>query len=68
MADVAMAPFAERLEHLGLAKLCAPYPRALGWLRRVLERPSVVRAAAPGEFRLPSPPAELLERLLEGKS
>jgi glutathione S-transferase len=65
MADVAMAPFAERLEHLGLSRLCAPYPRALGWLRRVLERPSVVRAAAPAEFRFPPPPAGLLEQLLE---
>lgn len=50
------------------AQLCAPYPRALGWLRRVLERPSVVRAAAPGEFRFPSPPAGLLEQLLKGEN
>jgi glutathione S-transferase len=51
LADVAMAPFAERLEHLGLGKLWDGYEAAQEWLRRVLARPSILAARAPQQHR-----------------
>ena len=51
LADAAMAPFAERLEHLRLGRLWDSAPRARSWMRRTLERASVVQAGAPAEHR-----------------
>jgi glutathione S-transferase len=55
LADVAMAPFAERLVHLRLAHLWDGHPHARAWMNRILARPSVVSSGAPKEHRLPSP-------------
>lgn len=49
LADVAMAPFAERLEHLELFYLFEGKARL--WAERVLARPSVQAARAPREYR-----------------
>ena len=51
LGDVAMAPFAERLEHLGLSRLWDAAPRAKDWMHRVLARPAVIAAGAPPEHR-----------------
>jgi glutathione S-transferase len=51
LADVAMAPFAERLWHLGLAELWAGHSKAWEWISRLLVRRSVVAAQAPPQFR-----------------
>jgi len=53
LADVAMAPFAERLEHLGLDNLWDGYSVAQDWVRRILARASVLAARAPQEHRFP---------------
>jgi glutathione S-transferase len=55
LADVAMAPFAERLVHLRLSHLWDGHPHARDWMSRILARPSVVSSGAPKEHRLPSP-------------
>ncbi len=49
MADVALAPFVERLEHLRLIDFFGD--RTQGWARRIVDRPSVRAARAPAEFR-----------------
>ncbi|HYL88733.1 MAG TPA: glutathione S-transferase family protein [Burkholderiales bacterium] len=49
LADVALAPFVERLEHLGHVDFFGG--RTRGWAKRILERPSVRAARAPAEFR-----------------
>ena len=51
LADVALAPFAERLAHLGLADLWAGHSRVREWIDRLLARASVRAAQAPAEFR-----------------
>ena len=51
LADVALAPFAERLAHLGLTHLWAGQPKTAAWTQRLLARRSVVAAQAPAEFR-----------------
>lgn len=53
LADVAMAPFVERLEHLGMAQLWQTLPRVREWSARILARPSVNRSRAAGRYRLP---------------
>jgi glutathione S-transferase len=49
LADVALAPFVERLEHLGHFDFFGG--RTRGWAKRLLERPSVRAARAPAELR-----------------
>jgi len=53
LADAAMAPFVERLEHLGMMDLLEPFPRARKWGAAVMARPATVSARAPLEHRLP---------------
>jgi glutathione S-transferase len=53
LADVAMTPFVERLENLGMAELSEPFPRARRWSAAVLARPSTAGARAPLDDRLP---------------
>ncbi|MGQ0654492.1 MAG: glutathione S-transferase family protein [Betaproteobacteria bacterium] len=53
LADVAMAPFAERLAHLRMAGLFEG--KARGWMERVLARPSMQASRAPQEHRFPAP-------------
>ena len=59
LADVAMAPFAERLVHMRLAHLWDGHPHARAWMTRILARPSVVSSGAPKGHRLPSPEARV---------
>jgi glutathione S-transferase len=51
LADVAMAPFAERIAHLDLAAIWDPCPRARRWVAAILSRTSVIRSRAPREYR-----------------
>lgn len=51
LADVALAPFAERLSHLGLCHFWAEHQKTDEWIKRLLAHPSVVAAQAPPEFR-----------------
>jgi glutathione S-transferase len=53
LADVAMAPFAERLEHLALRDLFQG--AAARWSKRILARPSISSAKAPPAYRFPGP-------------
>ncbi|HWI36069.1 MAG TPA: glutathione S-transferase family protein [Burkholderiales bacterium] len=51
LADAALAPFAERLAHLGLDHLWAGHRKAAQWTERLLARACVQAAQAPPEFR-----------------
>jgi glutathione S-transferase len=51
LADVALAPLAERLAHLGLEHLWAAQRKVADWVARLLERPAVRAAQAPPELR-----------------
>lgn len=53
LADVAMSPFVERLDHLGLLDLSEPFPHARRWSNAIMTRPAIVGARAPLEYRLP---------------
>lgn len=65
LADAAMAPFVDRLDHLGLTRLWEPHPRGEAWRQRILGRPSVFRSRAPQKYRFPPPPADVLQELLK---
>jgi glutathione S-transferase len=54
LADVALAPFAERLVHLGLDHLWLEHRKTGEWVRRVLARSSVRAAQAPAQYRFSS--------------
>ncbi len=58
LADVAMAPFAERIVNLGLDCLWDQLPRGRAWATRLLERESVAGARPPERYRLPRPSGE----------
>src|SRR5207302_879669 len=58
LADAALAPFVERLHHLGMQTLWKDCLRADEWSRRVLSRDSVARSRAPAERRFPAPSSE----------
>jgi glutathione S-transferase len=64
LADVAMAPFAERLNHLGLAALFTDSAKV--WMLKVLERKSVQQSQAPPEHRFPGPDPLEVERWIRG--
>jgi glutathione S-transferase len=51
LADVAIAPFVERLEHLGFSRLWRQHPKTQDWSERLLGRPSVIAARAPASAR-----------------
>jgi glutathione S-transferase len=53
LADIAMAPFVERLDNLGMMNLLEPFPNARRWGVAIMARPAVARACAPPEYRLP---------------
>lgn len=53
LADVAMAPLVERVEHLAMTDLMTG--QVADWSARLLTRPSVVAARAPSAFRFPGP-------------
>ena len=58
MADVAMAPFAERIDNLDMRFVWAPFPRVAAWADRTLARASVRASLAPPPYRLPAPSGE----------
>lgn len=51
MGEVAMAPFAERLDVLGWKALWTP-PKARDWADRVMMHASVAKSRAPAKYRL----------------
>ena len=65
MADVAMAPFAERIHNLDMAFVWAPRPRAAAWAARTLARAGVRQSMAPAPYRLPAPSGAARERMLD---
>lgn len=54
LADVAMAPFVERLDNLGMMGLMASFPHAQRWSEAVMARPAIAMARAPRAHRLPA--------------
>ena len=63
LADVAMAPFAERIANLGFHHVWEPLPSGAAWSARLLARESVQSSRPPRAFRLPSPGADTLAEL-----
>lgn len=55
LADVAISPLVERLDHLGLADVWDPFLHAKRWSTAMLSRPAITGSRAPLEFRLPVP-------------
>lgn len=53
LADVAMSPLIDRLDHLGMMALLKPYPEVERWSDAVLKRPAMANARSPDAFRLP---------------
>lgn len=53
LADVAMAPFVERLEHLEMWDLIGSYPKAGRWGKEMMERATIMISRAPTDYRLP---------------
>jgi glutathione S-transferase len=66
LADVAMSPFVERLDHLSMGDLWEPFPRAKRWGTTMMTRPTINGVRAPLEYHLPVHyPARLNERVAE---
>jgi glutathione S-transferase len=65
LADVAMVPFAERIDNLGMTFVWASRPRGAAWAERVLARPSVRQSMAPHPYRLPAPGGAARDRVLQ---
>ena len=64
LADVAMAPFADRVEVLGLEGLVWDgRDRGAAWAKRVCNRQSVQQSRTPLTHRLPRPARHVLEQL-----
>jgi len=53
LADVAMTPFVERLEHLGMWNLIGSCPEAARWSRDMMMQTTVIASCAPADYRLP---------------
>jgi glutathione S-transferase len=53
LADAAMAPMVERLEHIGMNTLFQSPARLSEWSARILSRASVAGARAPARYRIP---------------
>jgi glutathione S-transferase len=64
LADIAMAPFAERLGNLGITDLLEPFPHAMRWNIALLARPAVKSACAPPDYRLPVPAVPQLDQII----
>jgi len=64
MADVAMAPFAERIDNLDMRFVWRSHSRAAAWANRTLSRASVTASMAPVPYRLPAPTGEAREKVL----
>jgi len=63
MADVAMAPFAERIDNLSMGFVWKNLMRAAAWADRILAKPSVRASMAPALYRLPAPGGETTEKI-----
>jgi glutathione S-transferase len=55
LADAAVAPFIDRIEHLRFTDLWSARPLVQGWIERIKARPSYAAALPPDAFRLPEP-------------
>jgi glutathione S-transferase len=64
LADVAMMPFVDRLEHLRMAALWRDRPVARDSVERVKARPSYTPSTPPEDFRLPRPEDEAIARVM----
>jgi glutathione S-transferase len=53
LADVAMAPFLDRLENLGMMNLMESLPHTKRWGAAMMARPAIVSARTPPGYRLP---------------
>ena len=62
LADVALAPFFERVENLGMPFVWDELARMRSWIERVKARPSFSRSRAPQRYRFPVPPREMIEK------
>ena len=58
LADIAMTPIVDRIEHLGMAELWSEAPHVAAWIERVRRRPNYGLSIAPTEKRLPPPDPE----------
>lgn len=68
LADVAMAPFAERIQNLNMDFVWDGFDRGAAWSKRILARFSVARSVAPRHYRLPKPADELITKFREEMS
>jgi glutathione S-transferase len=64
LADVAMSPFVERLDHLGMGDLWKPFPHANRWGAAMMARPAIAGARAPLKYRLAVHAAARLSELI----
>ena len=64
LADVAMAPFVERLGNLGMTGLLEPFPQAKRWSIALMARTAIASACAPPGYRLPVPVAPRLDEII----
>jgi glutathione S-transferase len=55
LAEVAFAPFIDRLERLDLAELWSGMPAVADWMARVKARPAFALAKSPPQFEMPGP-------------
>jgi len=53
LADIAMSPLVERLDHLGWMDLLKPYSEVKRWSDAVMARPAVRSSRPPDDYRLP---------------
>ena len=54
IADIAAAPFVDRVERLGMADLWRTLPGVTDWVARLTARPAYRKAMPPDAFRLPA--------------
>ena len=64
LADIAMAPFVERLSNLGMTGLLEPFPQAKRWSIALMARPAITSACAPPDYRLPVPVVPQLDQII----
>ncbi|NKB39326.1 MAG: hypothetical protein GKR93_19515 [Gammaproteobacteria bacterium] len=55
LADMAYAPFVNRLQRLMFHELWADKPRLSAWMERLVDRPSFTPAAGPADQQMPCP-------------
>jgi glutathione S-transferase len=63
LADVAMAPFAERVANLGVGHVWAGRGSGAHWAERLLIRPGIEASRPPMRYRLPRPDGPVLAEL-----